>query len=319
MTTMSHLSSFTLFPLLPVELRNYFYASCIQPRIVHLETRRWTRFTHFWSRSPIPVLLHTCRESRRTMQVCGYELAFATETTKPLTWYNFKHDMLFLGYIWSTTGTCLPPREWSTTESCLQSRDKTRLERLAVSQHWEENDVISTLISFAHVKELFLKVDFVAGHMSFTNRGAHFLLDTEADPVGYLEADTPEFLAYPKFPVPYYRNLYQSKISEYRAANGGNYDGFFSEENNAIETSLLVRKGASSVWSVPTTKHVYFVTRRQARGVLAFRERFRAKTRNEEEEGLILEPDVPFDADLSDAPFEDDLEAMRAAYESEFF
>lgn len=51
---------------------------------------------YLFSKSPIPALLHTNRESRQVMLEIGYELAFGTEHAKPLTWFNFQMDVLYL-------------------------------------------------------------------------------------------------------------------------------------------------------------------------------------------------------------------------------
>lgn len=55
------------------------------------------RKTFLTSEAPIPALLHTCSESRRTLTEDGYELAFGTRSHGPRTWFHFGRDTLYLG------------------------------------------------------------------------------------------------------------------------------------------------------------------------------------------------------------------------------
>ena len=52
----------------------------------------------FYSKAPIPVMLHVTRESRQVLIDFGYELAFRTRSCGPRTWFNFKIDVLYIGY-----------------------------------------------------------------------------------------------------------------------------------------------------------------------------------------------------------------------------
>ncbi|OHE92752.1 hypothetical protein CORC01_11970 [Colletotrichum orchidophilum] len=53
---------------------------------------------YLYSKAPIPTLLHTCVESRRELVRGGYNLAFATRTAEPRTWFHFDRDTLFLSH-----------------------------------------------------------------------------------------------------------------------------------------------------------------------------------------------------------------------------
>ncbi|KAH8898581.1 hypothetical protein GQ53DRAFT_837447 [Thozetella sp. PMI_491] len=48
------------------------------------------------STAPIPSLLHTCVESRAVLIESGYQLAFATRTNDPQTWFHFGRDVLLV-------------------------------------------------------------------------------------------------------------------------------------------------------------------------------------------------------------------------------
>ena len=61
--------------------------------MLFLET---TRVGKFCCCSPMPVLLHVCRESRQLLQSYGYQLAFSTRTAPAMTWFNFESDILHL-------------------------------------------------------------------------------------------------------------------------------------------------------------------------------------------------------------------------------
>lgn len=231
------------------------------------------------------------------MQVCGYELAFASDTSKPLIWYNFKYDTLYLEYMWPEIARR------------LQSEDLIRVERLVIPRNSALERQMTQLVPiFGHVKELLLSMQF---NDEDTGHQGDFSDDIEGDLAGYLECDFPElisdqkFFRYTKCRVSDYYDGFLSRISAYRKENGASYDGFYSWESQKIEDLLQMKKGASTAWTVPKMKHVYLVTRYQAGKILAFRERFRAEMR--ERERLENEEGVQ---QISDAPFEDECEVM---------
>ena len=58
------------------------------------------------STSPIPVLLHTCTESRLIAKKSGYALTFGTEKDNGRVWFNAKRDVLYLpqALLWQHRG-----------------------------------------------------------------------------------------------------------------------------------------------------------------------------------------------------------------------
>ncbi|KAK4206684.1 hypothetical protein QBC37DRAFT_117625 [Rhypophila decipiens] len=45
--------------------------------------------SELYSKAPIPVLLHVCRESRYELMKLGYRKAFGNRTHEPMTWFHF--------------------------------------------------------------------------------------------------------------------------------------------------------------------------------------------------------------------------------------
>ncbi|XDG06977.1 hypothetical protein ABKA04_006592 [Annulohypoxylon sp. FPYF3050] len=54
------------------------------------------RKSRFFSEAPIPVLLHTCAESREMLISAGYRLSFGSRDHDPWTWFHFENDILYL-------------------------------------------------------------------------------------------------------------------------------------------------------------------------------------------------------------------------------
>ncbi|KAM7219463.1 hypothetical protein V8F06_005197 [Rhypophila decipiens] len=52
--------------------------------------------SELYSKAPIPVLLHVCRESRYELMKLGYRKAFGNRTHEPMTWFHFDKDVLYL-------------------------------------------------------------------------------------------------------------------------------------------------------------------------------------------------------------------------------
>lgn len=108
------------FQSLPPEIRQEIYLLATPARVVHLKAvvsgckhshcrlRLWNYGgslhdwlqhrcplkQYFYSNAPIPVLLHTCRDSRAFLMNKGYQLAFKTSTQEPRTWFNYDRDVL---------------------------------------------------------------------------------------------------------------------------------------------------------------------------------------------------------------------------------
>ncbi|KAM7186423.1 hypothetical protein V8F33_011816 [Rhypophila sp. PSN 637] len=52
--------------------------------------------SELYSKAPIPVLLHVCRESRYELMKLGYRKAFGNRTHEPMTWFHFDKAVLNL-------------------------------------------------------------------------------------------------------------------------------------------------------------------------------------------------------------------------------
>lgn len=295
------LSSFTYFPTLPRELRDEIYSYAIQPRLVRIRSETYNKFLLVWSNSPIPALLHTCRESRRAMQACGYELAFESATSKPLIWFNFRYDTLYI--------SCLTPEN----ARLLSSRDLARVDRLAMSQVLESHGQIFEYVPiFGHLKELLLSVQLVDGAY-FRRPKTHLRIDTENDLAGYIECDAIELTNSARFSKAtgcgvYSGHGYETLLSSYHVVFGV-HDGFFESQNNQIEEKMLAHhnQSPSAWWSVPKVKHVYVVTRNQACKILAFRQMIRKEEADMEElvhlesiHGIEEAPDYEYEHRLLD-------------------
>ncbi|KAF5255782.1 hypothetical protein FOXYS1_13781 [Fusarium oxysporum] len=112
------------FQSLPPEIRHEIYLLATPARVVHLKAEfvnfdecytlwqvssyqggfcNWQKSknyenrvrVYFYSNAPIPVLLHTCFESRDFLIKMGYQLAFKTKSHGPRTWFNHDRDILF--------------------------------------------------------------------------------------------------------------------------------------------------------------------------------------------------------------------------------
>lgn len=97
---MSTLTTFHLFPLLPSELRIKVWNLALSvPRVVTVScekeilnrTRRFVK--SFASKTAVPALLHTCRESRLE-GFLTYAPVFKTDTSPIYTYISFEHDTI---------------------------------------------------------------------------------------------------------------------------------------------------------------------------------------------------------------------------------
>ncbi|ENH62103.1 hypothetical protein FOC1_g10015062 [Fusarium oxysporum f. sp. cubense race 1] len=119
-----HIQAMANFQNLPPEIRHEIYLLATPARVVHLKAEfvnvdecytlwrvssyqgafcHWRQSknyenrvrVYFYSNAPIPVLLHTCFESRDFLIKMGYQLAFKTKSHGPRTWFNYDRDVLF--------------------------------------------------------------------------------------------------------------------------------------------------------------------------------------------------------------------------------
>ncbi|CZR54631.1 uncharacterized protein PAC_04515 [Phialocephala subalpina] len=263
-----------------------------------------TRESYFWSRTPIPALLHTCRESRHAMQLCGYELAFAAEKSEPRIWFNFKHDVLYL-----TSGRWGSERNvdvfdtgpWNIYQ--LPRKDRGRIEKLAFEDRWEgQHHLVDAVPRFRRLKELLwvvyhIPADYEARYLGKykydTSNDEWGHIETEADLWGYLECDSMEFID-SKVIAGYLSGycgdcmggsceMYSRGLKGYRRRNGGSSEGYFTLKTTELLFKLrehkMIHPGS---WSIPTTKIVFVLTKKQAGLILDGRERFVQKMREVE-------------------------------------
>ena len=170
------LNTFTLFPLLPPELRLKVWECLIQPRVLiaacfdsrHAEKRSQLALRRKKTRTP--VLLHVNHESR-TLALRHYELAFAWKTPRQLigpgtgvvparsdahVWFNFSLDaLLLLGE--------LEPHDANGFNSpmvyFLRSEDTRRVRHLAVAfeeLRLDAYEADQVFVSLFHVIDMFL-------------------------------------------------------------------------------------------------------------------------------------------------------------------
>ena len=127
---------------------------------------------HFFSRAPVPALLHTCSESRRELMRGGYQLAFRTRSSGPRTWFNFERDILHLAhenprdpYNWLRGGAPwdvghFDPAELRKVRRLVLSRSAPALDEqiLYLPALWYKKTryIIRVLQAFEQVSELFL-------------------------------------------------------------------------------------------------------------------------------------------------------------------
>lgn len=71
----------------------------LPPHLLYANTAaawKMARPHKLYSEAPIPPLLHTCFESRQVLIQYGYQLAFATRSAPPTTWFCFRDDVMYL-------------------------------------------------------------------------------------------------------------------------------------------------------------------------------------------------------------------------------
>ncbi|UPK97270.1 hypothetical protein LCI18_008205 [Fusarium solani-melongenae] len=104
------------------------------------------RTGHFFSKAPIPALLHTCTESRLELINMGYQLAFQTRSSGPRTWFNFDRDILFIESDPSGDGSSVDDTNWILSGNSLWNlgqfdpREMRQVRRLAL---WKAAEYLS--------------------------------------------------------------------------------------------------------------------------------------------------------------------------------
>ncbi|KAL4724217.1 hypothetical protein ACLX1H_008830 [Fusarium chlamydosporum] len=164
--------TFHLFCKLPLNVRCYIYLLATPPRAVWLHSRTetfsefldsgvlheslerkrqllseyYSRMAYFTFRksyfytpeNQVPVLLHTCRESRDALIRHGYELTFRTTTSGPRIWFNYGRDaLMFPEYYMSSFMLNCSSRVEEPGFLCLMvPEDKKRLRFIVEKSRW---------------------------------------------------------------------------------------------------------------------------------------------------------------------------------------
>ena len=85
------LTSFTLFPLLPVEIRDIIWRLTLPPRTIEVEYRA---DRGFYTRVTTPTALKVCSSSRKAV-IDSYTLCFGNILHRPSILFNFSLDTLY--------------------------------------------------------------------------------------------------------------------------------------------------------------------------------------------------------------------------------
>ena len=276
--------SFPAFANFPPEIISIIWSFAIWPRLVHIQDGdsfehldrphlmalesnvhqlhpRGDR--HLYSTSPIPPMLHVCRESRKMKIAQGYELAFGVREEKARIWFNFKIDILYCSEedkfeyferhaILRTPGSMIfpeqrPPlpirRSDRFSRYCLEqaSREELlRIERIAVPQA-ERNPYTNrpSLGMFLGVEEYFV----VEEHCSNNNKTPlGQKRDNHGDLWRCVGCDVPETLGHclPDGVSLAYR--YYEKLMAHSRRNGGSGRQFFKTVATFYENELFLQR-----------------------------------------------------------------------------
>lgn len=90
------MSSFYPFPRLPIELRLQIWEMTVEPRTVDVQVS-WMNGVHLRSATPVPAILHACREARNHGL---YKKAFSevdTSQEQRYVWLNLDIDLVDIG------------------------------------------------------------------------------------------------------------------------------------------------------------------------------------------------------------------------------
>ncbi|KAF3061838.1 hypothetical protein GL218_03461 [Daldinia childiae] len=157
--------------------------------------------SYLYSKAPIPALLHTCVESRRVLINAGYQLAFASRNHPPMTWFNFKNDVLCLKYDKTREYfNLLDNGSWGTGNFDTQSLQQVR--KLAIDmapplltpgyEYDTEDCVLRTLRLLPRLEKIYVVEwslsdfdDHLVRKSARSSAPNSLDADTERDPVSY--------------------------------------------------------------------------------------------------------------------------------------
>ncbi|KAK5651435.1 hypothetical protein OQA88_12523 [Cercophora sp. LCS_1] len=155
-----------------------------------------------YSEAPIPPLLHTCFESRQVLIQYGYQLAFATRSAPPATWFCFRDDVMYLSRVdhdWQSrypsyqSSLYVDPEDDDVGVWDLDPRDLVRVRRLALERvrfsHGEISEASLMLRLCPNVEELFAVqvrldtkiLDYLGGRNGSSRHPNRYALRSDAD------------------------------------------------------------------------------------------------------------------------------------------
>jgi hypothetical protein len=253
-----------------------------------------TRRGYIWSSCPIPALLQTCQESRQMMLLAGYELTFRTRTSGPRTWFNFRHNTLYLTPDQTSWGLdyygseSLDGGPWNIGQ--LASGDLNRVKNLALADafNFQPKCLLTAVRLFGNLKELLL----VFSHQQNNNEQMKYHPSQKRDNWGHIEHEK-DLWGYIDFEeadmnanVPFYQNrgscarsflfdicTEERRLREYRHFRSGVSWGFWPELVGETEEWLQRRNEGTLTkdgipWRVPKVRIVQVVTKAQVKDVL---------------------------------------------------
>ncbi|KUJ10128.1 uncharacterized protein LY89DRAFT_689956 [Mollisia scopiformis] len=271
-----------------------------------------TRRGYLWSSSPIPALLHTCKESRNAMQRAGYELTFRHRTSGPRIWFNFNHDTLYLrrapirDFRGEGLSRTLDQGPWNLGQ--LSPNDLARVERVALENMLTGNvtspreDFESHAIRlFGNLKEVLLvrnhrpakleleygsneyDVDYIPDYDEGEDEWGH--IETETDlwrPMDYTTADifSTRWIERDRY---IFSDL---RFSHLR--NGGNEESYWTTTAGKLEKFLKSQqewavKCDIPRWNIPRVRIVQVVTRSQAEEIICHRQEYAKRGQHREQ------------------------------------
>ncbi|KAK0758105.1 hypothetical protein N5P37_009403 [Trichoderma harzianum] len=146
------MSTFHLFPHLPIELRIRIWNSTAFPHMVHVKRRWVSRYGEFGlqytaTSTPCPPVVQVCQESRRHEP---YQRAFTTGAEPRYIWVNFETDMICNDD--SHNALKLAPHEQDVQRLRFSIDDELAYKYLSICGDQEFKN-------FANIKEIYIAVD----------------------------------------------------------------------------------------------------------------------------------------------------------------
>jgi len=137
------MSTFHLFPRLPLELRNQIWRCTAEPRTVEvrIERKNPARHRFFISSTPVPGPLQCCREARDELQRLYQRAFFEGNTQQGFQWR----------YVWLNLD--IGPSEFRDFESIIPTIKRLKFER-ENSDEYFYNTENRRLLDFTNIEEI---------------------------------------------------------------------------------------------------------------------------------------------------------------------